>query len=154
MQIFIKSLTRNILLNVEPSDTIEEIKTQVEEKDGIPHHEQTLIFYTKKLEDGHFIQDYNIKNCSTIYLFLPLKGSGMQIFGETITGNHITLEVEPNELIENLREKIKEKLGYECEDQIIIYGGKKLEDGNTLQDYSVQKHSTIHIVFRQRGGSS
>lgn len=153
MQIYIKSLTRSILLNVEPSDKIEELKTQIEEKDGIPIQEQSLIFLHKKLENGNSIQDYDIRNNSTIYLFLPLKGSGMQIFVTTIIGNHITLTVEPNELIENIKEKIKQKLGYEISDQIIIFGGKKLENGNTLQDYSVQKNSTLHLVARLHGGS-
>lgn len=74
--------------------------------------------------------------------------SAIQIFVNIFTGGHITLEVELTDRIEDVKKKIQDKEGIPPELQILTYGEKKLEDGNTLQDYGIQKDATLKLSMK------
>ncbi len=79
---------------------------------------------------------------------LPQTAFGMQIFAQTPNSKHITLEVQPTDRIEDVREKVSEKEDYASDAFYLVFAGKLLKDGLTLQDYSIQKDAILHIVLK------
>ena len=71
MPIFVKWLTgKTIRLEVEPRDTVLDVKEQIKDKGDIPIDQQCLVVGDDELEDGHTLADCNIQKDSTVHLVL------------------------------------------------------------------------------------
>ena len=153
IQIFVRLVEgKQLTLDVEPSDTIETVKKKIEVIEGLKPEQQKLIFASQFLEDNKTLSEYKIKDQSTLHLVIRLRGikKFIRIFFKTLTGETITLDVEPSDTIEKVKKKIQEKEGIKPEEQRFLFAGIELGDNYTIADYKIKENSTIHLILRLR----
>ena len=78
----------------------------------------------------------------------------MRIFIATLSGRSITIEVDSEDTVANIKAKVQDREGARPEDQRLLFRGKQLEDEYTLNDYQIINSSTLHLVMRLRGGAN
>jgi len=141
MKIHIKTPKgKKITLEVDPEDTIDDIKDRIEEKTGIPSHEQRPTHKGKSIKDGTTLLDNKVPHNGIINL------EPMKIFVRDEKGKKYPQKVHPTDTIESIKEKIENDTGISPKDQRLTFGGKPLHDNQkTLRDCGIKHKSTLDL---------
>jgi ubiquitin len=154
--ILIKTLTGTIFtLHVEASDTIDDVKSMIQDREGIMPDQQRLFFGGgKKLEDGYTLSYYGVKKHCPVYLVVHHSTLGGQIFVQTLTKRGFTLNISFFDTIYDIKSKIQDRKGIPPDQQRLIFEGQELRDWRTPLDYGIQDNSMLHVGLCLRGGCS
>ena len=137
----------NFKLNVEPFNTIRDIKNKIQEKIKIDPGKQILIFIKNKeeLKDDATLGDYNIESSCTLLLYL--RKNTYEIFVKTL-GVIVAVDVEPFDTIEKIKDKIYDKVGLLQTQFILSFKGKKLEEYKSLEDLNIEPESSLDLLLK------
>ena len=146
MQISINNLqTRRVItLEVKPDSSIEDVKNQIKDIEGIFPEQQCLIFRGKELKNGSTLNNWDIKKDAMLYLrVLEIK---VHVEKRCSPGKRVTLELKPSDTIKTLKYKIQEKEWIKPEQQCVMFNGQQMEHSRTLGYYRVENESTLHLI--------
>lgn len=126
-------------VHCEPDTSIDTIKDNIEKQEGHPKPIQFLIRGGTLLEDTKTLQDYGIKHKDVVNL------DRMKVYVRDWKGKTFTLEVDPNENIDDVKKKIEKREGHPVPEQILKFKGSELDDPKTLADYGIKYKDTIDL---------
>lgn len=160
MQIYVteKRAGWTIALEVDNMDTIDKVKSRIQDREAFPKGQQYLIFGNKQLEDGKLtLADHNIRKESTLQLVLLPSRRGMTMTSMCIcvnppAGETITLDVDSYDTLGDIKMMMYFKVGSRPIQHRLIFRGRMLEGNHTLADYGIQKYSTLQMHLRHLCG--
>ena len=131
-----------IIIYVYPLDIIEDLKVKVEEQKGIPLEQLYIsIFLAISLKIKKVVHDYSIIRESAIIMML-------HILIQSTNGKKLNFYSYPNDKIDYIRREVAEKEGIEYSNINLLFKGKIIDDGNTINDYGIEQNSCILWVMK------
>lgn len=165
MQLYVQMISGKIItLDVEPSDSILDIKLKLKDKEGIDPELQMLFFAQLLLEDHKTLADYNIQKESSLHMIRGKRGR-IDTYVKLPNGKTPILEMNSHDSILQLKWKIEDKEEIPADQQRLIYAGMELVDENkSLEEYNLnaavnilllmpwsnENHKDYPLQFRQR----
>ena len=150
MHIYLRTKTGKLFsLAVEPSDTTENVKARILDKEVILPELKYFIYAGRLIKDGHTLSKYHV--CDRFTVLMTLKYELINVI-VLETGETVPLEVSPGELVEDVKSHIQLRKDIPQERQRLIFAGKQLEDGRTLAHYNIQEECTLDLVHLLHGG--
>jgi ubiquitin C len=148
-QIFVKNLLgKSVALDVQATDTVQDVKRKLQDREAIPAGQQRLVFQTRELEDSRTLADYNIQRDSNLGLVLRLiGGASYQIFVKTINGKHRALDMQATDTVKAVKQKLQDREGIPADQVRLVFSAKVLEDNSTLADCNITENAVVIWVM-------
>ncbi|XP_051971958.1 polyubiquitin-like [Xyrauchen texanus] len=139
-------------LSVGYNTTVGELKQLISRDFSVPPSQQKLSANNGHRisldDDSRTLSSYGLHSGSAVMLLIiPL-----QVFVKNEKGQTKTYDVDVNETVDQLQQKIYNKESVPVDQQRLIYNGRQLESGMKLLEYNITSGSTIHMTLRLRGG--
>ena len=133
-------------LEVEPSTTVEKVKTRIEEKGEVPLDHQVLYIGTKLLEDGHTLEDYlehfRKNRNSSLRVELSCK---VPMWFKLYTGKSWRIDVDIYHPLESLKPQIESKTSTSWKNLCLVQDGRLVESHCSLKETGIQENSVILV---------
>ena len=154
MKIFVKTLTGKTITidDAEPSDTIENIKEKIQNKEGIPPDQLFLFFNSRVLIDRFKLDDYHIMNESTLVLKMRIRGCSTYPICLNIDGRETEMNFCICGGVKGIKEQIQQKFGIKPENQELSINGKIFDDRIFFFIFKVKRslpHSVIDLKSKR-----
>ena len=134
--------TRLVTLEVNPTDSILELKREIQNITGVPPKEQSLRFDGIELKNERTIFAYNIQNKSYITLVAQM----IKVYVlNSLTQERITLVQKPRDTIRSVKDNIYAQTKISWDRQVLQFNGRELDDGNTLKCYNIKSESKLFL---------
>lgn len=151
MKIYVITIAGKLIpIKIEQTDTIEDLKNKIQEKEGMTTERQKLIFSAQVLEDDKTLKYYSIKEETKTALHF--NRFDLEVRVNLPKAEEITIELEPLDTIQKVKEKLFEKKSFPIEQQRLFYRYNQLKDENTLVDYSFKNTSKIFLLLFSKSG--
>jgi ubiquitin C len=145
-----------LLIDIDPSFTIKQVKDMIALHMNVPSCDQFLSFEGRTLEDEHTLASYDgIKDGRTLWMviFPNVSHERYHVFISIDTGDKereiIDLNIFYYDTVAQVKQAIYKHTSIPTATQRIIFAGKQIEDASVFSDYGIQKESTIHLVIRR-----
>lgn len=147
MKLYVKipSDQKTIVIEARTFDTIQNIKSIIQAKEGIQSNQYTLIYDGKLLKDDRMLASLNMPNESTLHLVFNPKDV-LPIFVKTANGEILKLEVKVLFTVGDVKAIVGSMTGVLVSDWDLIYAGKKLEDCKTLARYDIKEEDILQML--------
>ena len=126
--------------------TILELKSQIQDKVGIPKDKLKLYFNDKQLDDAKTLEDYpRIKDGTTLYYSKKVDEKITIFVKKEFPRNDtvVMIRAKPSLTILELKQKIEKKRGFSMDEQRLFFSDIKLELDATLREYGIKEHDSI-----------
>lgn len=153
MLLFVKTLTgKTLTLNIDPLDTIRDLKNKIKLKEGLPISQQCLVAAGKQLDNNLMVSTCNIQNQSVLHLVLRVPSHGpVQITVVGANGKDLQFDLTLGDTIKDVKERIQTREGIPSRQQTLLFNGERLDEDRTLASYDVTDGASLQLEYPAAG---
>lgn len=139
---------KTIALQVTNLDTIQHVKDEIQDLEGIPREQQVLIYEGQQLKNNRTVYECNVKDKSIVDL---LRVKPLKLFVKQGNGQNCTVEARPDDTVTDVKLLVQEETSIPHDQITLVGGGKKMEDGRSLRECGIETDATLYVVLRLKG---